>query len=403
MISLKDESEYLSKDIVNKLKNYFEEKELKATVYLCGSSCNKKQYEKDIDVLIIPSPEMSFEEEYKLQENLANLLGKENVFINPFLRNAKETEPKVHLLIYNDDINPIFIREILKDGVKLICGKDVLSKLLSYLEAQINLSTYLGYIKYTLCDVVNPSKIDSNRYPVPEKELKERRKFVEKTIEVIKRDLKFKFNEKNVKSDEEFMIKAQNFLTYVKREIEVKEFAKIRKIESVEDLRKIKAFFNYFLNSYPHVPRKSEITEEDIEKWECALHEKKAYGVVIDINGRIVGACALNKIEIDSVPDKTYRISITLSPKYKGMGLGKKLIEKIIDMAREDKIETIVDDTHVNNGPMIGILEGMGWTNLTLKEKKPPYYDGLVKMYTEMFDEKIPEEYNVWMLNLTDE
>ena len=342
---------------------------------------------------------MPFVDRIKLQKDLVDLL-EENVFSNPLLRNTNSGE-KVHVLFYNKkgyNINPIFIREYLKDGAELIHGEDISDELLQFVEGNITPTTYLGYINYAL-NVLETAVLDSNTYKDPEKEIKERRKFIEKTISVLERDLGFEFK-KNIQNDEEFIAEAYNFLNYAKRRIKVDNFAKIREIQPESDLKKIKAYFNHFLDNYPYVPRRFNITDKDIEKWTNTLRNGESYAAVVELGDKLIGVCALNKIEIDGLPEKTYRISITLLPEYIKMGLGKKLIGKTVEIGKENGVEVIIDDTHIKNAPMNAILRKIGYVNLTELETKPEYYDDLVKMYTGTFGEKIPEKYHIWELRL---
>lgn len=386
----------MKNEITDKIKQYAQEKKLDGSIYLIGSSI-KKEESGEIDLLFILNDD--YRKRLEIQKDLIDVLNEEEIFdysrVKNYLPNKKE---QVHILIYNKmgdfNDNPIFTREYFLDGFELLYGEDVSEELMDYLDNKITAKEYLGYLNFGLFEL-ETLILSADTYPDPKKEIKERIKIVNKCLEVIERDLGYKLNIQKGKSPEEFAIKAYEFLSETKKRIKIDNFLKIREIKK-EDLPKIKAYFNNFKTEYPYVPRKSSITNEEIDDWSNAIESKESYAMVAELSDEVLGVCALNKMPLDDF----YRISVTLLPEYTSFGIGKKIIESTIELGKHKNIKSIIDDTHIDNTPMNSILEKSGFVNLTTAKQKPIYYDELVNFYKKNFDEALYDnEYHIWKLD----
>lgn len=108
-------------------------------------------------------------------------------------------------------------------------------------------------------------------------------------------------------------------------------------------------------------PWSFELMEKDL-----TTNEYSKYFVVTDEKENILGFCATMFII-----DEVHITNIAISPEYRGLGLGKGILEYSIAQYVKMYIKGITLEVNVNNSVAIGLYEGLGFE---IVGKRPRYY-----------------------------
>lgn len=100
---------------------------------------------------------------------------------------------------------------------------------------------------------------------------------------------------------------------------------------------------------------------------ELAQHETRNYWVYED-HGKVVGYAGLcTVLPISDVQ------TIAIDPAYQGQGLGRKLMNLLIDTARESKALDVMLEVRFDNPTAIALYESLGFTTI---HRRARYYKG---------------------------
>jgi len=123
-------------------------------------------------------------------------------------------------------------------------------------------------------------------------------------------------------------------------------------------------YFNKALkeNVYPYVPRKSEITFDEIKNlWMPSA--KNNIDIVAELNGKIVGSGTVLMGNDNAYSQESKRelgeYAITIDPQYFGKGIRTEITKRIIEEATKRNIKFSFH-TSVNNIRMIKVMEKLG-------------------------------------------
>ena len=116
-------------------------------------------------------------------------------------------------------------------------------------------------------------------------------------------------------------------------------------------------------NAYPYVPRKSEITINEIKNlWIPSA--KNNIDIVAELNGKIIGSGTVLMGNDNAYSQESKRESgeyaITIDPQYFDKGIGTKITKRIIEKATKRKIKFSFH-TSVDNIRIIKIMEKLGY------------------------------------------
>ena len=109
----------------------------------------------------------------------------------------------------------------------------------------------------------------------------------------------------------------------------------------------------------------SPIDIKDHVRWiETRIKLYSRFSLVALLNEKVIGTCYLDDPKAD-VPE----VSISVSPDFKGIGVGSSLLNEIIDRAKEAHINSLVARIMAKNLDSIGFFRSKGFVEL--KKQSP--------------------------------
>ena len=122
---------------------------------------------------------------------------------------------------------------------------------------------------------------------------------------------------------------------------------------TLEDLQDITEIYNEAIRKTVATFDTQTKTLEEQKKW-FIEHGSKNPIIVAEQNGAIVGWAALSKYSTKCAYSDTAEISLYVKDEYQGKGIGKKLMEKIIEKGRKVGIHAVI--ARITEGNKISIL-----------------------------------------------
>ena len=86
------------------------------------------------------------------------------------------------------------------------------------------------------------------------------------------------------------------------------------------------------------------------------------------VDGRLAGCCALRPLDTVDYADACEMKRLYVRPEFRGMGLGRQLVEATLDCARRAGYDSILLDTLSDMEAARALYEDLGF------EEVPPYY-----------------------------
>jgi putative acetyltransferase len=86
------------------------------------------------------------------------------------------------------------------------------------------------------------------------------------------------------------------------------------------------------------------------------------------VNGELAGCCALRPLDAADYPNASEMKRLLTRPRFRGLGLGRQLVEAILDFARQTGYACVVLDTLSDMEAARALYEDLGF------EEIPPYY-----------------------------
>ena len=90
--------------------------------------------------------------------------------------------------------------------------------------------------------------------------------------------------------------------------------------------------------------------------------------LVAKVNGEIAGCCALRPLDSVDYAEASEMKRLFIRPGFRGLGLGRQLVEAILDFARQTGYACVLLDTLSDMEAARELYENLGF------EKIPPYY-----------------------------
>ena len=131
-----------------------------------------------------------------------------------------------------------------------------------------------------------------------------------------------------------------------------------------EHLEAIRAIFNdAIVNStalYDYEPRSVEV----IEAWFAVTEEKKLPVIgVLDDGGTLMGFGSYGPFRPHAAYQHTLEHSIYLDARFRGRGLGRQILQRLIERAREQGYHMMIGVIDAENGTSIALHEKMGFAH----------------------------------------
>ena len=113
-------------------------------------------------------------------------------------------------------------------------------------------------------------------------------------------------------------------------------------------------FFNDAVEkrNFPFVPRRSRITEEELQEWIKAWKRRDALTIVAESENIVIGAGTLRTHKFEG-NRHVLEFSITIDPKYQGKGIGFTMLIEAIKLARKEGYKKVMLKTASKNIAMI--------------------------------------------------
>lgn len=129
---------------------------------------------------------------------------------------------------------------------------------------------------------------------------------------------------------------------------------------NVEDLQLILNIYNYAIN---HSTATFDLKEQTLEQREIWFnkHGGKYPIIVAEVDGQIAGYCSLSPFIEKEAYRNTAEISIYISKEFQGQGIGKALLEEIIQLARNNQFHTVISIITGGNNSSIKLHEKFGF------------------------------------------
>ena len=130
---------------------------------------------------------------------------------------------------------------------------------------------------------------------------------------------------------------------------------------TVEDLPRILEIYNAWIAATPSTgDPESALVAEELE-W-FAGHEKGKRPLwVLEENGLIAGWSALSSFRDGPIFAGTVEVSIFIAPEHQRRGLGRCLLERVIESCPALGIDTVLGFVMVNNLPSNRLFESLGF------------------------------------------
>lgn len=110
-----------------------------------------------------------------------------------------------------------------------------------------------------------------------------------------------------------------------------------------------------------------ETTSPGWEKWNSSHAKHSRYVAIID--GQVAGWVALTPVSDRCVYGGVAEISVYVNSKFRGQGIGKALMNKVINSSEDNGIWTLQAATFSNNEESIALHEKCGFRRIGYREK----------------------------------
>lgn len=87
---------------------------------------------------------------------------------------------------------------------------------------------------------------------------------------------------------------------------------------------------------------------------------------VLELHGRIIGHCVLA-----TGAGEAHILNVCVAPRHQGQGLGRYLVQRLIDLARWHRVERVFLEVRPSNKGAVHLYETMGFNEIG---RRPGYY-----------------------------
>lgn len=136
----------------------------------------------------------------------------------------------------------------------------------------------------------------------------------------------------------------------------------IRKAE-IKDIEELLAIYNYEVVNGTATFDTRERTLDEWKEW-FSLHNVGNHPLIVcEDNGKVLGYASLSRYREKDAYDATVELSVYVAPQSRGMGIGTRLMNEILDMAKKDEsIHCVVSVITGGNEKSVRLHEKLGFT-----------------------------------------
>jgi phosphinothricin acetyltransferase len=110
-----------------------------------------------------------------------------------------------------------------------------------------------------------------------------------------------------------------------------------------------------------------EISAPSWDEWD-AKHLKHSR-VIAQVNGEVIGWAALSPVSARRVYSGVAEHSIYIAPEWRGKGLGKKLLQHLIDESEKNGIWTLQASVFSDNAATLALHKGCGFRIVGVRQR----------------------------------
>lgn len=150
---------------------------------------------------------------------------------------------------------------------------------------------------------------------------------------------------------------------------------------TIEDLPEIVAIYNSTIASRMVTADTETVTVEDRHNWFSEHDSDRRPLLVAEWNGEICGWISLESFYGRPAYNHTAEVSIYMDERFRGKGLGKKLLSYVIEKSPAYGIEILLGFIFAHNEPSVKLFEHFGfeqWAHLPSVAKLDSVYRDLI-------------------------
>ncbi len=132
---------------------------------------------------------------------------------------------------------------------------------------------------------------------------------------------------------------------------------------SAEDAEAISTIFNQGITDRLGTLETALRTPAERREW-LAAHDARTPVIVAEVDGRVVGWGSLNRFNPRAVYDHVVDFSVYVERAMRGRGIGRRMLEHLIELARGIGYHKMVLATLPHNTPGIALYEHLGFTHV---------------------------------------
>jgi putative acetyltransferase len=125
---------------------------------------------------------------------------------------------------------------------------------------------------------------------------------------------------------------------------------------SEEDYENVIKIFNEY-QQYLKVDLCFQSFDEELKNLKTIYKKPKGTIILAHYYGNIVGCIALKPIEVNNCEMKR----LFVKPSYRGLGIGKKLVDLVLEVAKENKYDFMKLDTLTKLNEAVNLYESIGF------------------------------------------
>jgi phosphinothricin acetyltransferase len=151
------------------------------------------------------------------------------------------------------------------------------------------------------------------------------------------------------------------------------------------DLPAISEIYNYYVLHSTCTYQLEPETLADRQAW-FDLHSPDKYPVVVaQLDGQVVGWGSLSKFHTRAGYDPTVEASVYIAHGFHRRGLGRTILEHLIERARIAKFHTLIGGASADQSASIALQENLGFTRVAhLKEVGQKFGQRLDVVYLQL-------------------
>jgi len=139
----------------------------------------------------------------------------------------------------------------------------------------------------------------------------------------------------------------------------------IRKVKP-EDVQDIALIYNYYIEKSTITFETDPVSVEEMSERIAAISEKYPYLVYEDVeSGKVAGYCYVSSWKKKAAYNKTVESTIYIDKAFQGKGIGRALMNKLINELKEKSFHAIIACITIPNPTSVKLHENLGFMQVS--------------------------------------